>query len=579
MRHDAIDSTDQNERQGLTAGEQGGRQGRDVVTSTENALAAAEAANLDEEEGAASQAAKSKPIAWRDLPRRDQLLILTLARLSEPLTQTSLQSYLFYQLKWFDESLPDATISVQAGTLTASFTAAQFLTAMLWGRVADSPRAGRKTVILIGLSGTAISCLGFGFSTSFWQALCFRTLGGITNGNVGVMRTMISEIIREKKYQSRAFLLLPMTFNIGVIVGPVLGGLLSDPAGSYPSAFGDVAFFKSYPYATPNLVSFFFLSCSFLAVWLGLEETLDSVRDGPPDLGLRIGRLLVRAFRRSSNSNSGYEAVPATENETDDVELRSEPVKPTVKKRFTQRLAFRRIFTRNVTMTLVAHFLLALCVGSFNSLWFVFLSTPVHDPVKSKHSVSLPFHFTGGIGMKPATVGVATAILGVIGITMQLCLYPPISHRLGTVLSWRLSLLCFPIAYILVPFLSIVPSTSDPPAGKTGALLWLGIVGVLFFAVTGRTFALPGQNILVNNCCPHPSVLGTVHGVAQSVSSLARTIGPIASGFVYGYGLDHGVVGTVFWCMSGMAMLACLASLGVREGDGHEVWLEGDVED
>ena len=30
---------------------------------------------------------------------------------------------------------------------------------------------------------------------------------------------MISEIIKGKKYQSRAFLLLPMTFNIGVIIG------------------------------------------------------------------------------------------------------------------------------------------------------------------------------------------------------------------------------------------------------------------------------------------------------------------------------------------------------------------------
>jgi hypothetical protein len=34
---------------------------------------------------------------------------------------------------------------------------------------------------------------------------------------------MISEIIKEKKYQSRAFLILPMTFNIGVIIGPILG--------------------------------------------------------------------------------------------------------------------------------------------------------------------------------------------------------------------------------------------------------------------------------------------------------------------------------------------------------------------
>lgn len=97
---------------------------------------------------------------------------------------------MFYQLKWFDPSVPDSTISSQAGVLHASFTAAQLLTALLWGRIADSPRAGRKTVVLIGLLGTSLSCLGFGFSTSFWQALVFRTLGGALNGNVGVMRTM-----------------------------------------------------------------------------------------------------------------------------------------------------------------------------------------------------------------------------------------------------------------------------------------------------------------------------------------------------------------------------------------------------
>ncbi|KAK0385004.1 hypothetical protein NLU13_7482 [Sarocladium strictum] len=553
--------------------------GRDVTTSSSDGLSsAAVAAPGDEEDGTSTK--RTKPVAWRELPRKDQLLILTLARLSEPLVQTSLQSYLFYQLKWFDESLPDATISAQAGTLTASFTAAQFLTAMMWGRVADSNYAGRKTVILIGLCGTAISCLGFGFSTTFWQALFFRTLGGITNGNVGVMRTMISEIIREKKYQSRAFLLLPMTFNIGVIIGPILGGLLSDPAGSYPSLFGDVAFFKDYPYAAPNILSTFLLTCSVLAVWFGLEETLDTLRDGPPDIGRRLGLRLSKMFRRHSSNTSGYQAVP--DNDHDDqasLELSSEAAKPPTTRRFTQRLPFRRIFTRNVCMTILAHWLLALTVGSFNSLWFIFLSTPVYNPSTSEHSTTLPFRFTGGIGMKPATIGVATAVLGIIGISMQLFLYPPISHRLGTVLSWRLSLLCFPFAYLLVPYLSVIPSTSEPPAGKTGPLLWLGIVGVLLIQVTGRTFALPGQNILVNNCCPHPSVLGTVHGLAQSVSSSARTLGPIISGFGYGYGLDHGVVGAVFWGLGFTAILGFMASLGVREGDGHEVWLEGDVED
>lgn len=143
---------------------------------------------------------QEKPVTWMSLPKRGQLAVLTFARLSEPLTQTSLQAYMFYQLKSFDPSLPNSTISRQAGILQGSFTAAQFLTAVWWGRLADAPWMGRKRVLLIGLMGTCISCLGFGFSRSFVSAAVFRTLGGALNSNVGVMRTMISEIIVEKKY-------------------------------------------------------------------------------------------------------------------------------------------------------------------------------------------------------------------------------------------------------------------------------------------------------------------------------------------------------------------------------------------
>lgn len=172
-----------------------------------------------------SEALKEKRVTWLSLPRKDQLAVLALARLSEPLTQTSLGSYIFYQLRSFDPDLPDSTIAYQAGILHAAFPGAQFLTAIAWGRFADAEYGGRKRAISIGLLGTMVSIIGFGFSHSFLMALFFRCLGGVLNGNVGVMRTMISEIIKEKKYQSRAFLLLPMTFNIGVIIGPILGKL------------------------------------------------------------------------------------------------------------------------------------------------------------------------------------------------------------------------------------------------------------------------------------------------------------------------------------------------------------------
>lgn len=68
-----------------------------------------------------------------------------------------------------------------------------------------------------------------------------------------------------------------MTFNIGVIVGPILGGVLSDPAHSYPAVFGGVEFFEKFPYANPNIVSAIFLGTAFLLCWLMLEEVSEPV--------------------------------------------------------------------------------------------------------------------------------------------------------------------------------------------------------------------------------------------------------------------------------------------------------------
>jgi hypothetical protein len=221
-RQDALHKayTSHSDDEGFGKNPRGGNRSRDLFIEINNQAGTA-LPHVDDTENA--DAAKGKPVLWRSLPRKDQLFILTLARLSEPLTQTSLGSYLFYQLQSFDPSLPESTIAYQAGIIQAAFPFAQFLTAMLWGRFADSPHGGRKLAINIGLLGTMCSIIGFGFSHRFGVAVAFRLFGGALNGNIGIMRTMISEIIKEKKFQSRAFLLLPMTFNIGVIVGPILG--------------------------------------------------------------------------------------------------------------------------------------------------------------------------------------------------------------------------------------------------------------------------------------------------------------------------------------------------------------------
>lgn len=297
------------------------------------------------------------------------------------------------------------------------------------------------------------------------------------------------------------------------------------------------------------------------------------------DYGLMLSRGIGRIIFRRDSRRGDY--APVTEA---DIEMNAAKDHTPIPRR---RLPFRRIWTRNVLFTLLSHGLLAMHVGTFSNLWFVFLSTPRYSPTAPTETLHLPenykphapFTFTGGLALPPPAIGAALAILGVIGISLQLLLYPRLSFRLGTIRSYRFSLLLFPLAYLLVPFLAVVPSTTSPPTQASGFLVWAGIVLVLCIQVLARTFALPSTAILVNNSSPHPSVLGTIHGIAQSASSLTRTVGPVLAAWLYGAGLEMGIVGLAFWCMAGVAVFGAVAALWVWEGDGHEIWLEGEREE
>ena len=448
-------------------------------------------------------------------------------------------------------------------------------------------------------------------------------MGGALNGNIGVMRTMVSEIVQEKKYEypdsNLKFVLTCVIKQISVeslsLVPDVLQYWNNHWTRSWRTVSRSCGELSKYirKCQIPEEVSlcatqpskcilprFCILRsvlwssrgkcCSILVERLpfDISQTLESIRH-KEDLGTKCSRKIAEIFRgrQSSEYTHSYTAVPGEEQRHDSLEEDVEMSPVTTKSRrkaiprWRHKLPFRRLFTYNVICTLIAHSILATHLGTFNNLWFVFLSTPVADPAHpdppSFHR-RLPFIFTGGLGMPPRDVGFAMATLGVIGILMQLFIYPVVNNKLGVVKSWRIFLYCFPLAYALVPFLAIVPSKSPPPAEKDGILVWLALCSVLFIQVTGRTFALPATTILVNNASPHPSVLGTMHGVGQSLSSAGRTIGPSLGGSLYGLSLRHGVVGAVFWGLGGLAVLNCIASNWVREGDGHEIKLEGDEE-
>ncbi|KAI0113808.1 MFS general substrate transporter [Hypoxylon sp. NC0597] len=540
----------------------------------------------DESSDAESLKSKSEPAnpTWMSLPRKDQLAILFLCRLVDFLQVASLQAYVFFQLKSLDDTLSDSRISSQAGILQGAFTGAQVLTAFLWGKAADASSCGRKPVLLIGLFGTAISCIGYGFATSFFWAVFFRAAGGGIND---LRRTMIAEITVERKYQSRAFLILPISFSVANTLGPLMGGLLADSAKTLPGFFGEGAIWgfkwiQEYPYALPSVINAMALTITTLIVFFFLEET-SSKRKGKEDIGLRLAAKLRGILFRRPVAQDDYFKLQTWDSpdglsgagQNDDQPSSPVPQKP---KQIGRTLPFRRVWTRNVIFTLITEAFYDFQLGAFTNLWTLFLSSP-RSSLEESASRSLPWIFTGGLGMPAATVGVATSILGILGMVLQIFLYPPVHVRFGTLRGFRWFLLLFPVAYFLAPYLAVLPSSSEPPEPASGPVIWIYMALVQILQVMARTITLPASIILLNNCSPHPSVLGLVHGLGQSVSAGFRTIGPIVGGWWYGAGLEMGMVGFSWWVVSLVSALGCISAMFIYEGSGHEIFLEGEEDE
>ena len=132
----------------------------------------------DQPTDAEARPLERKKVSYMSLNHKRQLAFLCLARIADPLAQTSIQvsvtglpyshascvpiflmlgtlkSYMFYQLRSFNPTASTATISTQAGILIGAKTAAQVFTGILWGRLADSEYGGRKMVLFIGLTSS-----------------------------------------------------------------------------------------------------------------------------------------------------------------------------------------------------------------------------------------------------------------------------------------------------------------------------------------------------------------------------------------------------------------------------------------
>lgn len=124
-----------------------------------------------------------------------------------------------------------------AGALTALFSAVQFIVAPVMGELSDV--YGRKKLLAFGIAIFAFSQLVFGFAIAIMSLpLLFlsRAISGLGAANFSIAQAAIADVTPPED-RAKNFGLVGAAFGLGFILGPLLGGLISDFSASAIAPF------------------------------------------------------------------------------------------------------------------------------------------------------------------------------------------------------------------------------------------------------------------------------------------------------------------------------------------------------
>ncbi|RYP07645.1 hypothetical protein DL764_002382 [Monosporascus ibericus] len=432
----------------------------------------------------------TKPAEEEDkpLPRR-QIFLLCYARLVEPIAFFSIFPYI-NQMVQKNGQLPDADVGFYSGLIESLFSLTQMIVMMFWGRAAD--RVGRKPVLVFSLVGVSIATSLFGLARSVWQMILFRCIAGVFAGTIVTIRTMIGEHSTPKT-QARSFSWFAFAGNVGIFVGPLIGGSLADPAGQYPWAFSGVPFFEEYPYALSSIVVGCVGLTAVVTSALFVEETL------PEEL---------KRKRAGSGTDGDDEAV-------DGAAAKPKP-----------QSTWKLLKTSGVAIVLYNYGHVMLLAFAYTAVVPVFWFTPPE---------------LGGLGFSPLQISLFMGLTGFSQAIWLLLVFPPLQHRLGTNGVMRACGVAYPFFMAVMPLVNFV-LRQGTPAGQT--TFWI-LAPVCLTLGPGVSMAFTAAQLALNDVSPSPESLSTLNALALTGTSALRSFSPalftslfaigVRSQFLWGY--------------------------------------------
>ncbi|KAF9453689.1 MFS general substrate transporter [Macrolepiota fuliginosa MF-IS2] len=407
-----------------------------------------------------------------------------------------------------------AKVTYSAGIMDAAQHLASFSAVMYWGRVSDY--VGRKPVLLISAAAVTVSILLLGISTTFWMVVVSRCIFGGLNSYQVTIKTTVGEMT-DNTNRADAFALLYVPWALGLSIGPLIGGTLSNPQTRFPDLFSG-KLWKDFPYLLPCGILTLLSFLAFLILFAYFQETLP----------------------HKSNISISLEPHLTT------------PQHPP---------PLRALLTPRVLLSISNYISLALLSNAYLAIQPLFLNMPIQ---------------TGGLGLEPIQIGYILSFYGFYSAVVQVLLLGPTVRRFGqrTVLKFAVSAI-IPI-YLLFPLMNIYAKDwyihselgGNPNEHINSRRIMYTLLAIQLVLLSIMDLGYGCAFMFITTSAPTKRSLGTVNGMAQTAGSVARLIGPGFANVMLGLSIEKGWLGgyAVYFVMSFFAVGGVVLAKMLPEG-------------
>ena len=132
------------------------------------------------------------------------------------------------------------------GLVLSAYSLAQFISAPLLGRLSD--HFGRRPIIMLGLLGSSLGYIIYGFASSFALLLFSRLVHGACAGTVSTAQAYVADTTEESE-RAHGMGMIGAAFGLGFVLGPAIGGLLGHGSLRVPVFFAAALTFANLIFA------------------------------------------------------------------------------------------------------------------------------------------------------------------------------------------------------------------------------------------------------------------------------------------------------------------------------------------